>query len=203
MLCDVIDYSSLSNNIPDVIETLYREDVLNSITLTEFRDCFRINQLQGKAWLLNQLDSVDRELPILVIGSWMGFTSYCLYKMGFKYITETDPDTRLSRITRLLNKDNKTFKHLYEDVNKLDLNSYKLIINTSCEHIKDNTWFDNIHSDAIIALQSTNLPLDDHVNTVKSIGEMKTKYVMNYDYADELVFNQKYTRFMLIGKKYV
>lgn len=201
MNCDDIDYSFVSVNIPHVIQSLYVENILNSITLTEFRDCFRINQMQGKAWLLKQLESVNRETPVLVIGSWMGFTSYCLYKMGFKYITETDPDSRLALIAQQVNRSNPNFKHLNKDVNELNLDQYGLIINTSCEHIVDNTWFDNIHLDCLIALQSTNLPWHDHVNTVESVEEMKSKYPMNYLYEDELVFNPKYTRFMLVGKK--
>lgn len=202
MLCDDVDYDSVSVNIPHVIQSLYLDDVLNSTTLTEFRDAFRINQMQGKAWLLDQLKTVDRETPILIIGSWMGFISYCLYKMGFKYITETDPDSRLSTLAIHVNRNNPHFKHLNLDVNQIDITPYRLIINTSCEHIGDNTWFNNIHQDCLIALQSTNLPWHDHVNTVDSVEEMKSKYPMNYTYADELIFNPKYTRFMLVGKKY-
>ena len=201
MNCNEVDYNSVAANIPHVIQSLYLEDILNSTTLIEIRDAFRINQMQGKAWLLDQLHEVDRDTPILVIGSWMGFTSYCLYTMGFKYITETDPDSRLSLMARHINQENKDFIHLSKNVNEISLDNYKLIINTSCEHIGDNTWFDRVPSECLLALQSTNLKWHDHVNTVQNIDEMKSKYKLNYVYNGQLEFNTTYSRFMLIGTK--
>lgn len=201
MKLDEIDYSALSTYIPRVLQFLYNEDILKSITLVEFRDAFRINQLQGKAWLLEQLKNIDKNTPILVVGSWMGFTSYCLFKMGFKYITETDKDDRFTLLANSINMDNVNFKHLNKDVNDVDLSQFGLIINTSCEHISDNRWFDNINANCLVALQSTNFKCPDHVNTVDSLDEMKIKYPMAYTYEDELAFNQIFKRYMLIGIK--
>lgn len=201
MNCNEIDYSGVAANIPHVIQSLYNDDIFHSTSLIEIRDAFRINQMQGKAWLLKELNEVNRDKPILVIGSWMGFTSYCLYKMGFKYITETDPDSRLSLMAQHINQENKHFIHLNRDVNEISLDKYDLIINTSCEHIGVNDWFDRVPSGCLLALQSTNLKWHDHVNTVQNIDEMKSKYKFNYDYTGELQFNPTYSRFMLIGSK--
>jgi hypothetical protein len=198
---DEIDFTQVSANIPYVLQTLYIEKVLNSINLAEFRDCFRVNQMQGKAWLLDQLKDVDRKVPILVIGSWMGFTSYCLYKQGFDNITETDPDSRLELMANTLNQQNSNFKHLNKDVNDIDVSQYGLIINTSCEHIGNNVWFDRISSGCLVALQSTNLKWHDHVNTVENVEEMKLKYNLNLQYSGQLKFNDVYSRFMLVGTK--
>lgn len=201
MNVEEINYDSICSYIPHVIETLFNPNILGSTTLEEIRDAFRVNQMQGKAWLLENIQHVDRNSKVLVIGSWLGFTSYCLYKEGFTHITETDPDSRLELMSRYINKQNKSFKHLNDDVNDLDVSEYDLIINTSCEHIRDNTWFDRIKSGTTLVLQSTNLKCDDHVNTVDSLIHMKMKYPLKLSYSDKLVFNPSFTRFMLIGQK--
>lgn len=201
MKCTEINYDYVAANIPHALQSLYNEDILNSITLPEIRDAFRINQMQGKAWLLNEIQKYDRDSSILVIGSWMGFTSYCLYKLGFSDITETDPDTRFGHMSMNMNQGNKKFKHLNQDVNDLDLDRYNIIINTSCEHISDDTWFDRIIPGTKVALHSTNLKWHDHVNTVENLDEMKNKYNLNLSYSGELVFNPTYSRFMLVGTK--
>lgn len=194
-------YESICSYIPHVVETLYNPNVLSSTTLTEIRDAFRPNQMQGKAWLLDNIQNIDRNSKVLVVGSWLGFTSYCLYKQGFVHITETDPDSRLELISRYINKENKALKHLNSDVNDLDVSGYDLIINTSCEHISDNTWFDKISPGTTVVLQSTNLKCVDHVNTVDSLIQMKMKYPLKLSYSDKIVFSPTFTRFMLIGQK--
>lgn len=201
MKCEDINYNSICAHIPHVIQSLYLTDILNSTSLIEIRDAFRINQMQGKAWLLDNIKNVNRNTKVLVVGSWLGFSSYCLYKEGFKFITETDIDSRLEKMARQVNLPNDAFNHLNEDVNKLDLSSYGLIINTSCEHIEDNRWFDNVKSGTILALQSTNFRCPDHVNTVNNLEEMKRKYPLKYSYADDLVFNSMFSRYMVVGEK--
>lgn len=196
-----IDYTALCEHIPTVLQALYVEEILKSVSLTEIRDAFRINQMQGKAWLFEQLKDVDRTSKVMVIGSWLGFTSYCLYKAGFTFITETDPDSRLTQISKHINASNANFLHLQKDVNELDLSKYDLVISTSCEHIGNNSWFNSIRPGALVALQSTNLKWHDHVNTVNSVEELKKQFKLNYQYADEMMFNTMFTRYMIIGEK--
>jgi hypothetical protein len=200
MNCTEVNYDRVSIHIPHVIQTLYVPEILSSTSLVELRDAFRPNQLQGKAWMFDNIKHVNRNTNVLVVGSWLGFTSYCLFKEGFVSITETDPDERLELMACEINR-MAIFKHLNRDVNELDLSRYGLIINTSCEHIADNRWFDNVKPGTILALQSTNFKCPDHVNTVENLEEMKTKYPLNITYADELVFNQVFSRFMIIGEK--
>jgi hypothetical protein len=201
MKCEEINYNSICAHIPHLIQSLYITDILNSTSLIEIRDAFRINQMQGKAWLLDNIKNVDRNTRVLVVGSWLGFTSYCLYKEGFKFITETDIDSRLEKMARHVNMSNDKFKHLNDDVNTLDFSNYGLIINTSCEHIEDNRWFDNVKSGTLLALQSTNFKCPDHVNTVNNLEEMQRKYPLKYSYVDDLVFNPMFSRYMVVGEK--
>jgi hypothetical protein len=165
-----IDYTFVASQIPTVMNALYNEKAFESVSLQEIRDAFRVKQMQSKAWLLEQVDRFDRSSKVLVIGSWIGFTSLCLWKMGFTNITECDPDSRLETLACHLNRFNKDFKHFSSDVNSLSMQGYDLIINTSCEHIADNTWYSEIPSTTTVILHSNNLEGYDHVNTKISDG---------------------------------
>jgi hypothetical protein len=197
-----INYTFPASLIPGVMNALYNEKVSGVISLNEIRDAFRIKQMQSKSWLLKEIEkkNIKKDSSILVIGSWLGFTSYCLYRMGFNRITECDPDGRLEGFAKHLNRENRSFLHLSKDVNELDLSSYQIIINTSCEHIANNSWFDNIKNTSIIFLHSNNLEGYDHTNICSSLDEMIVKYPMKLDYSEELKFDS-YSRYMLIGAK--
>lgn len=194
-------YNKICTYIPEALRAFNDKDALNASSLHELRDAFRVDQLRCKAWLLNEIDFIDKNSSILVIGSWLGFTSYSLYKNGFSHITETDLDPRLEQISSCMNGVNENFVHLNKDINDVDISVYDVIINTSCEHISNNSWFDNIKSNTIVALQSTNFKCDDHINTVESIDEMKSKYSMSYLYDGELKLTETFTRYMIIGRK--
>lgn len=195
------DFNFVTSHIPHVMQSLYVEELFNSTSLKEIRDAFRVDQIKCKSWLLERLENVSRDSKILVVGSWLGFTSYCLYKMGFEYITETDPDSRLEQLACHINRDNQNFLHLSKDVNEIDLSEYDLIINTSCEHIWNDNWFNNIKSGTLVVLQSTNMKSEDHVNTVGNLKQMEYKYELCLEYSGELFFNDRFSRYMLCGKK--
>lgn len=200
LLGNQIDINFVSRIIPIFINGLYDEQSLNSVSLEEIRDAFRLNQIQSKSWLMEKVKNFDKEDSIIVVGSWLGFTSLCLFHLGFKNISETDPDSRLSRISNHINRFNKNFQHYSEDVNNIDLSKYNLVINTSCEHIDNNNWFDKLCPGTKLVLHSNNLPGYDHVNICDNIEEMKQMYPMNLSYSGTLTF-KSYKRFMLIGEK--
>jgi hypothetical protein len=195
-----IDINFVSSIIPIFMNSLYDDQSLKSVSLEEIRDAFRLKQIQSKSWLLEKIKDFDKELPVLVVGSWLGFTSLCLYNIGFKNISETDPDERLSRIACHANRFNKKFQHYSEDVNNLDLSKYKLIINTSCEHIDNNSWYNKITPGTKVILHSNNLSGYGHVNTCQTLTEMIDQYPMNLHYSGSLDF-YNYKRFMLVGEK--
>ena len=198
-----LDYSLVASYIPEVMNSLYNPDAFSSTSLTEIRDAFRVKQMQGKTWLLDGLKNYcpDKTVPVLVIGSWFGFTSFCLWKLGFTNITEVDPDGRLTIFAKHLNRFNKQFKHVTADVNDINLNYYALIINPSSEHIINNTWFNSIGTGSLVILHSTNMLAEDHTNLCDNVEEMQLKYPLDILYAGTLDLAQ-YKRFMLIGYKF-
>lgn len=194
-------FEKIASFIPEFMNALYNDDALKSTSLEEIRDAFRKKQIQGKAALLHLVETFcKKDKEIVVIGSWIGFTSFCLYKLGYSKITEVDPDTRLTPIAIWANRFNKDFAHITDDVNNLNLDAFNVIINTSCEHIEDNSWFDNIPKGTLMFLQSTDYESWDHTNTCSSLDEMIEKYPMNILHAEELYLEQ-YSRYILVGIK--
>jgi hypothetical protein len=195
-----IDYSRPAGYIPEVMNALFNDEVFESTDLKEMRDAFRVKQMQGKSWLLNAVEQYCyKDDKILVIGSWFGFTSFCLWKMGFNNITEVDPDARLEKFANHLNRFNKNFAHLTADVNDILLD-YDVIINPSSEHIADHSWFTCIPQGALVIIHSTDYPSDDHPNTCNTLEETKEKYPLDYKFCQTLDLDY-YKRFMIIGKK--
>jgi hypothetical protein len=202
-MINAIDISFVSSQIPLVMNSLYNDESFNAIDLREIRDAFRLKQIQSKSWLMNAVKNQNLNLnsKILVVGSWLGFTSLCLHKLGFSNITEIDPDSRLEKFAQHLNRANKNFKHISDDVNNIDISEYHVVINTSCEHISNNTWFEKITNKTVVFLHSNNLEGYDHVNTCIDLTEMISKYPMELIYSGELDFTE-WKRFMLVGKKF-
>ena len=198
-----LNHSRVASFIPEVMNSLYNESSLNSTSLTEIRDAFRLKQIQGKTWLIENLEEFcqDKTKKILVIGSWFGFTSFCLWKLGYNNVTEVDPDFRLENFARHLNRFNKNFNHISADVNSIDLNNYDIIINPSGEHIADNTWFNNIKLGTKVIIHSTDYPAIDHTNLCSNQEELLFKYVLDSTYLIGTLDLQTYKRFMIIGVK--
>lgn len=175
---DDINYTEISAYIPWIMTSLFDQSASEKITLPMIRDAFRIRQMQGKQWLLNYFRNYvsDYNAPILVIGGWLGFTSYYLSCSGYKHITEIDIDPHMHRFSSHVNRQNSNFKHYTADANLFDMHDYAVIINTSCEHILDHTWYENIPADTSVILQSTDLVCHDHCNLVTSVDELISKY---------------------------
>ncbi len=196
----LVNYELISSFIPEFINSLYNKEALASTDLSEIRDAFRKKQIICKVKLLDLVDQFSKkESKILVIGSWIGFTSFCLNKMGYSYITEVDLDSRLEPLTTWANRFNKNFKHITSDVNNIDLCDFDVIINTSCEHM-DNQWFYNVPNGTLIFAQSTDYVADDHTNLCSSLDDMISKYPMNL-IAQSTIDLEYYKRYMLAGYK--
>ena len=202
--CADIPYEKVATHIPWVMNSLYNfENISYLVSLEEIRDAFRVQQCQSKQWLLNNIvsPSINLNSKILVVGSWLGFTSYCLHKLGFINVTETDLDPKYQMLSEIINNQFKNFKHYSEDINNISVDEYDVIICTSCEHIEDNSWFDRIQPKTKLFLQSTNLVLPDHPNTVNSAEEFSEKYPLNLSYMGTMKYHKSFFRYMIIGEK--
>jgi hypothetical protein len=200
--CDIIDYKSISEHLPAAIQALYYPKVVDNYTLAEIRDALRIQQLQSKSWLFQHLEKLDRNSKILVVGSWIGFISYCIQKMGFVDVTETDMDEKHKNVSEFLNSKFPKFYHYSKDVNALDLTYYDVIVCTSCEHIADITWYLKAKNGTKLFLQSNNLVHEEHINLVNSAEELHKQYpYVNVEYMGTMIYNDIFSRYMIIGEK--
>ena len=206
-MSQMIDPKSLNCNlitdqIPLVMNALYNNEVSAQITLDDIRDAFRLKQIQGKTWLIENFIQIitNKEAKVLVVGGWLGFISLCLHQKGYSNIIEVDLDPKYSKFSRYLNRFNKEFRHITLDVNDLDTGVFDIIINTSCEHITDNGWFNKATDTTKFFLQSNDMIAPDHTNICIDLNDMKTKYPLVIDYEGCVDFDT-YKRFMLIGNK--
>lgn len=199
---DSIDIQYVSQYIPDVINALYNPSVSESINLTIIRDAFRKKQIQSKQILFNNLLKYCNNLndKILVIGGWLGFISFVLFKAGYSNVTEIDKDPKVAIFSKHLNRFNNNFNHFTADINTFNTTHYDIIINTSCEHINDNSWYNNLKAGTKVFLQSTNLESYDHTNLVQTIDQMRKLYPSN-----EIEFGEidcgSWSRFYISGIK--
>ena len=91
------------------------------------------------------------------------------------------------------------YTRITSDANTINLKDYDLIINTSAEHMSDD-WFKQLTTTQLIAIQSNNLNIEDHINVCHSLVDFKDKYPMNFEYLDQMEF-PSYIRYMAIGNK--
>jgi len=178
-------------------------------------DAFAKTQYISKIWLilklLNYID-LNQKHKIYVFGGWYGFLPFLLFNaddIKIDKIYNIDTNKNCEEISNYLNKKNKNYIFVNQDMkdwNKYDSNP--IVINTSFEHINDETyqlWYDKIPKDSLIILQSNNLfRIKEHIRCCNDLKEFEKQSLMtNILWKGETYVDQykEYKRFMIIGKK--
>jgi hypothetical protein len=176
-------------------------DVVRCISKWDNIDAFSYSQYLGKKYIIHELEKYDFK-NVMIIGSWVGILSRMIFDKFTCAITTVDKDPLMNEPTEFLNRNYKLHLHLPFDIKSIDTHNSDVVINTSCEHM-DDEWFHKTVSGQLLILQSTDRVEPDHINTVKSLEDMKIKYPMTVLFEKEIsVWNdQKNKRYMLIGKK--
>ncbi len=187
-------------------------------------------QIQSKTWLLKEWKHLN--LPpskiAFILGGWVGtlpwLTELTQISLAKKY-RSFDLDPYCAPIAEAFNKtmvlNEWTFKATTEDLHDINyhIHDYEtlrsngskvrlieapdLIINTSCEHIKNyQRWFEKIPANTLLILQSNNYFKEPtHINCSPSLEDFQaTSPMSELLYAGEKTF-PLYTRFMLMGRK--
>lgn len=193
------------------------------------QDAFSRGQVLSKIWLVTELAKIQKDFKMIhVHAGWMGQIRLYLDQVGINYnkmrIFDIDPivmelsdkvfnnsqlkDWRVKSAYFDITDVSQIFRdgYAYTPTNNITEKSLPdCVINTSCEHF-DNDWYYKlqIRSEGwnnLVAIQTNNFhSIEDHINTVHSLDEMKMKYPMDkLLYEGELELNG-YTRYMLIGK---
>ena len=197
-------------------------DVLNSIGE---------RQQISKDWLVENLNNYKHNfrnkikndsVSITILCSWYGLLAYKLIeKFKIKKIDRihcVDFDPLSKRVSQKLFRkvDNENLKnglltqvkHWESDIKQVDekVLESEIIINTSCEHLNQQTIYknlDKIKSGTLIVLQSNNYhKIPEHINTVNNLNEFVSQYqsrLINIDMFEKDFL--AYKRFMIIGIK--
>lgn len=192
------------------------------------KDAWSQGQVKSKIWLVKELIKlVDlNDKTIFVLGGWVGVLPAILFwHTPAHKIRNFELDKNCILISDWLIKewmiDDFRYKTIHQDMMDINYNKHTwsmpshegdkiiskteipdIVINTSCDHLKDfPSWWDLIPKGKIFAIQNNNFPeIEDHHNWVDSLEtfESQVSDATEILYSGELE-TEKYKRFMIIG----
>lgn len=183
-------------------------------------DAFAHGQVASKLWLLEELEKISTQShPVVwILGGWYGLLNFLMGardRLRPHLVRSFDIDPEVAPLAETINKhweiQEGRFRAITFNANELKFStgefgpSPHIVVNTSCEHFESLQWFENIPSGTLVALQSTDMPHEQHTSGVLSLEEMRIKYAaLNLLFSDEKEFrfpSWSFRRFMLIGVK--
>ena len=194
------------------------------------KDAWSQGQIRSKIWLVKELSNlIDlNNKTLFVLGGWIGVLPAILFwHTNVKNIRNFELDEKCVFLSDWLIKeymiDNFRYKTIHQDMMNIDYDCHRwstlshekdifiekeetpdIIINTSCDHLKDfTTWWNLIPKGKTFAIQNNNFPdIDDHHNWIKDLNTFKSQVSDTSEiyYSGELE-TEKYKRFMIIGRK--
>lgn len=190
-------------------------------TMVMVVDAWANSQVGSKLWLCKEIEKIfegdKREKRIAVYAGWYGILPFIMFTRNnvenIRWIRSFDIDPSCEAIADKINcywvMQNWKFKAITRDVNEqrwtMPYNDSSLVINTSTEHFDDQAWFFKIPKGVYVAVQSTDMPHEEHINNVYSIEELKNRYPLgDVLYTGEKEFEcngEPFKRFMVIGIK--
>ena len=191
---------------------LFKNIIAEARHNTDLLDSYSPNQFKTKERLIGHirdLNVVDNKSEITILGGWYGSILIPAFKEA-KRISLIDLDKQVVSIAK-----QRLFKH-YENLDFItsdvfDDNRYgriryaNLIINTSCEHMKDMKELKALQdSNAYFAFTSNNMfDIEGHTNCVNNIEQFEQQMPDNAKVlVRDSITDDRGTRFMLIGKLY-
>lgn len=174
------------------------------------------NQLHCKSYLVEKLPyqslfSFD-EINVHIYGGWYGYPliDMLLEKLDINRITNIDCDPSAialcRKFTDLKNLNHKVFfkeQRVEEADDSIEANDARLVINTSSEHMPDLPELiknKNYKDRCIFALQSNNMPHEEHINCSSSLDEfiLRTGLTRLF-FTGEIRMVNGYDRYTVIG----
>jgi len=168
-------------------------------------DCLGKCQLVSKFKIIEALRShVTDESRVVIACAWYGQLATLLFHAGIGssyYGIDIDPATKIP--AQKIN-DTIEYCHTCADIFSVDYSRYDLIINTSCEHIKNvDKWLELVPKNKLVVLQSNNFSEPkDHINCVDNIDEFIQQCNGLLDIKDAVTLSMPiYDRFLIVGTK--
>ena len=212
-------------DILDGLAVLYEDPFIRDVrdTILRFPDsqlAVALNKKQTacKKWAVEELcrAEVGPLEAVHVLAGWYGVLGAMLLnepRLQIAHLTVIDVNPDCEAVALSLNATPAAegrFAFRQHDILDLEyaapppeLDRPDLIVNTSCEHLADfEAWFAGIPSGQLVLLQSNDYrAIPEHVNCVESLEAFQAQAPLaDVLYAGALSLD-KYTRFMLIGRK--
>lgn len=194
-----------------------------------YTDAFAYGQLDSKKWLVDEAVKVWGKTwgeTVFVLAGWVGLLPRMMYdqKVQTTKIRSFDQDAQANEASEIVNQFEvqkdwayksstlditkmmypTTYTVLRKDGSVCDMeDAPDVVINTSCEHIKDiRKWWDQIPKGTRVILQSNDgFHIPEHVACFKSLHDFSQAMGLSrIDYAGEKDLPE-FKRFMLIGEK--
>ncbi|MBT5496658.1 MAG: class I SAM-dependent methyltransferase [Alphaproteobacteria bacterium] len=219
-------YKDLLDGLSLFYESRFITDIRNTalkFPVSELGNALNRRQTASKLWLLDTLfDCHGAALgKVHILGGWYGVLAALFIhdpRFEIERITSFDLDPTCAPIANSLNATNVE-RGLFEPITadildlqyvsdgvRIDTLSLKLpdiLINTSCEHLDDfDDWFAALPNDTLLVLQSNDYFSEpEHVNSVPDLAAFKRQAPLSTTLFEGALEFDKYTRFMLIGRK--
>jgi hypothetical protein len=175
---------------------------------------FENGLILNKLWLIYELQKIqDQFSTIYILGSWYGNMSILLAKSQIQYnhIVNVDQDASVvrqaHRIARVMGLDD-CIEPMVQDANRLDyrqLDQDGLVINTSCNDIENQGWFEHIPQGAVVALEGRDNQPNNPTNTTQDLDTFHAEYALEETYVLDKIqlkgYVDTYNRFLKIGIK--
>lgn len=183
-------------------------------------DAFSSGQILSKLWLAESLEKViefnmlTQPRRILCLGGWYGLTNFILRirdRIKIKTFRSLDIDPKVENIADQINNSwewqDWQFKAVTADANsfRYTADDFDTVINTSVEHMESRQWFENIPEGSLVALQSNDMPHEDHSGCHGDLYEFVKEFNLSETFfTGEKLFSYpdwSFRRFMIIGIK--
>jgi hypothetical protein len=182
---------------------------------TRALDALWAGQIDSKTWLVDSLKPLIAETSnVYIFGGWIGILASMLLQEcdNIKQVRSIDIDPWCEAIADTVCKpyemDSWRFKAVTCDMQDY---SYEwgipphIVINTSCEHIDQDTydfWYDNIPIGTIIVIQGNNFfDCSEHIRCSNSLEEFKQQHNVVKTLYEGSLDHDLYTRYMCIWRK--
>jgi len=179
---------------------------------------FSHGQVQSKQWLCESLEPhIPENAKVAILGCWynvLGLMMLTRCHQKYQEILGIDIDPEAIKIADKvcdgwIFTNPRKVKNVVHDANNYDLAGYNIVINCSPEHMIEKEWFENIPSNTLVCLQSSNLDYNDDdwkiTNPNYTLEEFKNKYPLSNILVEDTLLikydDWNYNRFMLIGTK--
>ncbi len=203
MRAELKEYQTNFEFMNNIAETIRLHPEFNIDSLSK-------GQLCSKIWLIKELKKLNPVLGnVYLLCGWYAIVAEMLFEnTQVNKIYSFDIDPLCTKIADELHVsyviDGWRFKSFAKDVNEIKYikDDVDTVINTSCEHLEDDRWFERIPEGTLVILQSSNgFEIPDHTNCVGNLEGFLAMYPLGTIYYKGSRKFQEYTRYMIMGTK--